>query len=195
MAGKSAPTVPTVDELLVSLKQTSQRIDTDPEFAKSLLDPHPSGNPMNIGPRLPKPEDWAANQIQGATNNADKWLKNTTLPRKNFKEEALKASTVGRYKDSMQKVISEGRWEGGMSNVNETETIATIQAGGSAAYSSGVSKRKAKITRVVNEMYNDRLAIVSQLDSMPTTTDAEREAKMIANKRLNQALGQKRRGK
>jgi hypothetical protein len=38
------------------------------------------------------------------------------------------------------------------------------------------------------------LALAVTIDNLPTTTDAEREARMIQNKRGLQAIGLKRRG-
>ena len=186
--------VPTIDDMLGAINETRARMETDEEFRKELTDGHPSGNPISLGPRLPDAVTWAADQVAGASAKAEKWLKNTSKPKKNFKEEALKAKSVDRFHDSMSKVLSEKRWEGGMANVDESETIAIIVAGGSGVYSSGVSRRKAKIERVVKELHADRLALASTVDGMLVATDADREAKMIANKRGLQAIGKKRRG-
>jgi len=194
MAESPLVSVPTVDEMLERIKATSARLETDEEFRESLLNPHPSGNPISLGPRLPDAATWAADQVAGASAKADKWLKNTTKPKKNFKEEALKTKSVDRFHDSMSKVLAEKRWEGGMANVDESETIAIIQAGGSAVYSSGVSRRKGKIERVVKDLHSDRLALCSEVDAMSVATDADREAKMIANVRGLKAIGKKRRG-
>lgn len=186
--------LPSVDDMLGKINDTRERMETDEEFYKSLTDPHPSGNPMTLGRRIPTPEEMTDLQVQGAQNNADKWLKRVTNPKKNFKEEALKQTTVDRYNNSMQKVISEDRFRGGMANVNESETIDIIKAGGSGVYSGGVARRKAKILRVHKELDSDRLALASEVDGMPVATDGDREAKMIANKRGLQAIGKKRRG-
>jgi len=194
MAENPLVSVPTIDDMLGRIEETRARMDSDEEFLKELTEGHPSGNPITLGPRLPDPTTWAADQVAGASAKAEKWLKNTTAPKKNFKEEALKEKSKARFKDSMAKVISEGRWEGGMGKVNESETIQIIKDGGSGVYSSGVSRRKAKIERVVKELHSDRLALASTIDDMSVATDAEREAKMIANKRGLQAIGKKRRG-
>jgi len=194
MAKNPLVSVPTIDEMLGRIEETRARMETDEEFRKELEEGHPSGNPITLGPRLPDAATWAADQVAGASAKADKWLKNTTKPKKNFKEQALAAKSVARFHDSMGKVLTEKRWEGGMANVNESETIAIIEAGGSGVYSSGVSRRKAKIERVVKELHADRLALAASVDGLPVATDADREAKMIANKRGLQAIGKKRRG-
>lgn len=194
MAKRALVSVPTIDEMLGMIEETKARMETDEEFLKELTEGHPSGNPISLGPRLPDAATWAADQVAGATAKAEKWLKNTTKPKKNFKEEALKAKSVDRFHDSMSKVLSEKRWEGGMANVDEAEAIKIIEAGGSSPYSSGVTRRKAKIERVVKELHADRLALAATVDSLSVATDADREAKMIANKRGLQAIGKKRRG-
>jgi len=188
------PSVPSIDDMLGRINETRTRMDEDEEFRKELEEGHPSGNPITLGPRLPTPEEWADLQVKGAQDNAAKWLDRTTKPKKNFKEEALRATSVDRYHDSMSKVLSEKRWEGGMALVDEGEAIAIIKKRGSGAYSSGVADRKPKIQRVVKDLHADRLALCSEIDAMDISTDAEREAKMIANKRGLQAIGKKRRG-
>ncbi len=194
MVATALPVVPSIDDMLESINATRERMETDEEFLQSLENPHPSGNPITLGPRLPEAAAWAADQVAGATAKAEKWLYNTTHPKKNFKQEALSKKSVDRFHDSMQKALSEKRWEGGMANVNESEAIAIIEAGGSTVYASGVSRRKAKIERVVAAVRPDRLALCSTIDAMPVATDGEREAKMVANKRGLQAIGKKRRG-
>ena len=194
MAKNPLVSVPSIDDMLGAINETRARMETDEEFCKELTDGHPSGNPITLGPRLPDPVEWAKLQVEGAVAKGEVWLQRTTHPKKNFKEEALKPSAIERYKDSMRKVIAEDRHAGGMALVNESEAIAIIQAGGSAAYTSGIQRRKAKIERVVKELHSDRLALASTVDALPVATDADREAKMIANKRGLQAIGKKRRG-
>jgi len=194
MAPKSPPVVPSVDDMLGIINASRARIESDETLSRELTEGRPSGNPITLGPRLPTPEEWAKLQIEGAQNNAAKWLQRTTHPKKNFKEEALKASSQARYHDSMQKVLAQKTWEGGMELVNESEAMDVIAKRGSGAYTAGVADRQAKITRVVKDLHADRLALAVAIDNLPTTTDAEREARMIANKRGLQAIGQKRRG-
>lgn len=194
MAENPLLSIPSVDEMRDRIDQTLDRMETDEEFYGSLANPHPSGNPITLGRRIPTPEEMTDLQIKGVGDNADKWLKRTTKPKKNFKEEALKATSIDRFEDSMRKVLDEGRWQGGMANVNESETIAIIEAVGAAGYSNAVKARKAKILRVHKELDADRLALASEVDAMPVATDSDREAKMIANKRGLQAIGKKRRG-
>jgi hypothetical protein len=182
-----------VDEMADVIAANRARIEGDEKLQRELTEGRPDGNPIQLGPRLPSAEDWAEEQVSGAAAKADKWLTNTTRPKKNFKEEALKEDAKKRYKESMQRVIAEDRHAGGMALVDVDETIKTIEAGGSSAYSNGVSRRKAKILRRVKELHADRLALCNHLDGMPTATDADREKKMIENRRGLIAIGKARR--
>jgi len=194
MAKNAAPSVSSVEEMLAKIEATRARMETDEEFRESLVNPHPSGNPISLGRRIPDPQEIADLQVAGVQANAEKWLKRVTKPKKNFKEEALKPQSVERYKESMRKVIAEDRHKGGMELVDEAEAIATIQAGGSSIYSSGVARRKPKILRVAKELDSDRLALAAIIDEKPVATDTDREAKMIDNVRGLKAIGAKRRG-
>jgi len=186
--------IPSIEDMALAIEATKQVMDEDPEFRHELEVGHTSGNPMVLGPRLPTADEWADLQIKGARDNAQKWLDRVTKPKKNFKEEALRETSRARYRTSMEQVLSKDLWAGGMALVNESETMATIAAGGASVYVSGVERRKAKIRRRVAELREDRLALCSTIDAMPVGTDTEREAKMIANKRGLQAIGLRRRG-
>jgi len=194
MADSGFPFVPSIEDMANAIEITKQRMDEDPEFRHELEVGHTSGNPMTLGPRLPSPEEHTRLQIKGVRDNAAKWLARTTRPKKNFKEEALRATARARWHNSMEKVLSENRWEGGMALVDESETIATIEKRGAGVYSKGVEDREAKILRRNKELHADRLALASTIDAMPVGTDSEREAKMIANKRGLQAIATARRG-
>lgn len=194
MADNSQAFIPTVEDMWQMIQGVKAKMEADPEFRQELEEGHPSGNPITLGPRLPSPEEHTRLQIQGAQNNASKWLQRTTHPKKNFKEEALRATSVDRYHNSMQRVLQHKLWSGGMALVDESETIATIERRGANVYSQGVADREAKILRRNKELHSDRLALAASIDALPVGTDAEREAKMIANLRGLKAIGAKRRG-
>lgn len=195
MAAKNSPvSARSIDDMLSAINETRDRMETDEEFRKGLEEGKPTGNPITLGRRIPSPEEMADLLVKGTSDNAEKWLKRTTNPKKNFKEEALKPQAVERYKESMRKVIAEDRHKGGMELVNESEAMDVIKAGGSSVYSAGVARRKAKILRVSKELDTDRLALASTIDALDKATDADREKKMLENKRGLQAIGKKRRG-
>jgi len=180
--------------MLGRINETRERMETDEEFLAEVIGEKKSGNPITLGRRIPTPAEMTELQIKGVEDNKAKWLKRTINPKKNFKEEALRATAVERYKDSMRRVIEEDRHAGGMRLVDESETMAIIEAVGAEGYAKGCRARKAKILRVHKELDADRLALASEVDAMDVATDEAREEKMIANKRGLQAIGRKRRG-
>ena len=186
--------VPSVDDMADAIEHVKQLMEEDPEWREELEVGRPTGNPITLGPRLPPPEEWAQLQVKGAQDNADKWLARTTHPKKNFKEEALRETSRRRFHDSMERVLSENRWEGGMALVDESEALAIVAKRGRDVYVRGVADRTDKILRRVKELHADRLALAATIDAMPVATDSEREAKMIANKRGLEAIGRARRG-
>jgi len=190
---RAVPAVPSVEEMAARIDAMKARIEADPELRHELEEGHTSGNPMVLGPRLPTPEEWAQLQVKGAQDNAAKWLARTTKPKKNFKAEALRATSTARYHASMEQVLRDRTWEGGMALVDENETMDIIAKRGSGAYSQAVADRAAKITRRVKELHSDRLALAATIDALPVATDAEREAKVIANMRGLKAIGLRRR--
>lgn len=194
MSDETTVVLLTVEGMVAAIGLAREKMDTDEELGRQLREGYPSGNPITLGPRLPPADVWADRQVAGAQANAQKWLDNTTHPKKNFQEEALRPTSVARYKDSMQRVINEDLWEGGMALVNTTETMATITAGGSGVYSGGVARRKAKIRRTIEALREERLALCALIDGMDVTTEADRENKMIQNVRGMRAIGRRRRG-
>ena len=194
MAGKALSHISTVDEMGEEIARMRSTIEADETLHRELTEGRPSGNPIQLGPRLPDAKTWAEDQIAGAKAKSGKWLRNTIHPRKNFKEEALRPEAQKRYKDSMEKVISQGLHAGGMALVDESETMAIIEARGDSVYSKGIEDRRKKIERRVQELHGDRLALANVVDGMPTATDEDREAKMVKNVRGLKAIGAARRG-
>jgi hypothetical protein len=194
MASDEVGGIHSVDELGAIIAATRSEIESDEKLHRELTEGRPDGNPITLGPRLPDANTWAEEQIAGAEAKGDKWLRNTTNPRKNFKTEALRPEAQERYKNSMRKVIEEDRHAGGMKLVDEDETMQTIREGGSTPYVEGVRRRKTKIVRRVEELHSDRLALCHHLDKMSTATEGDREKKMVENVRGLRAIGKARRG-
>lgn len=151
-----------------------------------------TGNPINLGPRLPEVADWVEDQINGAGNNAAKWLARTLAPRKSPKAQALK--NAGRYKDGVTKALAAGRYEKGIRAIDEDAMVATITEGGSGVFSSGISRRRQKIGNKVAKLRAAQLAAVATLDAMPVDTLDQRKAKVLKNIDLMIGVGETVRG-
>jgi hypothetical protein len=150
------------------------------------------GNPVNLAPRIPEADAMAAKLVANATNAAENWLAGVQSPRKD-PIAAMKASGQ-KYKNRMAEVLSGDLWMKGVNQIDETEMYNTIKALGSGVFSTGITARKGKITGVFAKLRPLFLALTSQLDGMPTDTDAQREAKMIAARRGMIAIGKKLKG-
>jgi len=144
------------------------------------------GNPQMLGPRVVDPESWAEDMISAAQNKADKWLRNSLRPKKDPKQQALKAK--GKWKNKMQEAIQQGNWEKGIQAVDETMRNQMIEQTGTAGYSSGVSRKAAKVTAKVKRLQPLVAALAETLDKMPIDTPEQRAAKMIAARDGMQAI-------
>ena len=151
-----------------------------------------SGNPVSIGERVIEADRWAKKQVERASAAADDWLEGVTRPKKNPIDAAIKAAD--KYKDRLQEAIKTGKWEKAMEKVDIDEMYRIIEAVGASGYRAGVEARKEKIERVVKELQPMVRAIAETIDKMPQATDADREKRLLAARKLMIELGKKRRG-
>ena len=148
------------------------------------------GNPVSLGPRVISAAEWAAKQTSRAVAAADTWLANVQRPRKNPVEAALAAD--GKRKDRLAAAEKAGKWGKAMSKVNVDEMYTTIRNVGSGAYSSGISARSGKISRVYGELQPMVAALAGSIDAMPQATDSDREKRLLAARRGMIEIGAKR---
>lgn len=186
------PTEVTLDNFIDQMHAQERRLKSDPEFKEAVLVGHLSGNPVTLGPLVPSVDDWVDDMTNGAIAKADKWLKRTLAPSVDPKAATLKAA--GKFKTNMQTALNEGRFEKGVAAYDESARTAVIQEGGTAAFTSGVQRKKAKAKAKIAKLQPKVAALKSTLSGMPQDTDAQREAKMIAAKRGMQQIGKDMRG-
>lgn len=184
--------VVTLENLSEQLNANIERLESDPKFRHDVLDGHPEGNPVTLGPRVKSAAEWVDDMVQGATNRAAAWLKNTKAPKKDPKTAALAAA--GKFKTNTQLALNEDRWPKGIKAYDESARDAVIDACGTSGFIAGVTNHKAKAVSKVNKMQPMVAALATTLDAMPQDTDVQREAKMIASKRGMQEIGKKLRG-
>ena len=184
-------------EVLTSLAEFDKTLDK----ALALAEKNPEafegmharqGNPISLGPRVAESDQWAAKQVANATAAGESWLRGVTSPRKNPLTEAVKAKT--KWANRVQEAVRLDKFAKGVSATDEAEMYATITAGGSGPFTSGVTRRTAKVARVVADLRPRVVALATTLDQMPTDTPEQREAKMIAAKRGMEKIGRARRG-
>ena len=149
-------------------------------------------NPVSVGSRVKNPEVWAAKQIANSLGAGDNWLLGVLNPRRNPIQAGIEAE--GKYQDRLKQSMTEKRRVKGLQQVDVEAMYETIEEGGPTVYTSGIERRKKKITSKVARLQPLVLALAEELDKMPQDTDTQREAKMIAAKRGMQKIGLKLRG-
>jgi hypothetical protein len=166
-------------------------LEEDPEqFA--FLKEGSAGNPITLGARVIDPSEWAKKQIDRAKASGDEWLKRVMKPRKLPTDAAIAAD--GKRKDRLAESERQNKWLNKMKKVDVDEMYRTIQAVGSQGFVNGVAAREHKITRVVNELQPMVAAAAATIDAMPQATDADREKRLIAARRLMIEIGKRRAG-
>jgi len=184
------PVVSSLDQFSTALATALEMAEKNPT---ALPGYGPSeGNPVNLSPRIPEAADMAAKLVGNATNAGERWLANVQSPRKD-PIAAMKASAT-KYKNRMAEALSQGLWERGVANINEAEMYATIKALGAGVFTTGLAARTGKITAVFAKLRPMLVALAGTLDAMPTDTDAQREAKLLAARRGMIAIGKKMKG-
>jgi len=129
-------------------------------------------------------DDYAA----GVSNNAERWKKRTAGTRKDII--GLSIAAEGKYQNKMKDVIANSTRAKALKGTSTAEVIAAVNATPASTYSDGAAARLPKLRKKWALMYPLREYAKQQLDLMPQDTDAQREKKMIAAKRTNQAVGQ-----
>lgn len=180
-----------LENLTASFNKVADVLKNNPESV-NFNRPHGKGNPVTLGSRVISPEDWAKKQQTRAIAAADDWLNGVLHPTSIPSEAAIKANA--KRKDKLATAEKEERWLKAMKKVNPDEMYEIIKAVGSAGYKTGIETRKVKIDRVVKEMQPLVASVAATIDAMPDATDADREKRLIAGRRLMIEVGNKMRG-
>ncbi len=152
----------------------------------------PEGNPVQIRPAFPVAGTFTNRLIEGVSGAAGRYAEGVRAPRAHFLDRA-KAANQG-WKNGVQAAVAADRFLAGLNKVNADEAIETAATLGAQNLVTGVTARKNKIQRVMNEVAPLMAAAVSQVRNMPSNTDGEREAKAVAMIRGARAVGLARRG-
>jgi len=185
---KAAPV--TLDNFLACLAVNMAKVAANPDaFAGSKAT---VGNPVTLAPRVPEAGTWAAKQIQRTMAAGAAWKEGVMHPKKNPVEAAKAAN--GKYKAKMAAALQADSFLKGLGNVDVDEMYRVIEATGEEVFTGAVQRREGKIRHRIEEIRDDVLALATTIDAMPQDTEAQREARVIANLRGMKAIGQKRRG-
>jgi hypothetical protein len=179
-----------LEEFMAHLGPALQQAVDHPESVPNITET--VGNPITLAPRVAPAAEQVDKLISNATNAGQRWVDNTTRPRKD--PIARAKASVTKYKNAMQESLSQDRYAKGLASIDESAMQQTIQAIGATGFVNGITARKTKITNKFAKLQPMQVALANQLDAMPTDTDAQREAKMLAAKRGMQAIGKQLKG-
>lgn len=143
----------------------------------------------STGPRVPSAADWSAKMQTRAAAAGDAWVKGALNPRRDPVAAALAAND--RRIARIQASITNKTWEGAMAKVDPAQTAATISAVGAQGYANGIRNRAAKIDASIAKLQPLVAAHAATIDNMPAKTDADMEARMLANLRGMKVIGVK----
>ena len=95
-----------------------------------------------------------------------------------------------KWKSKMQAAINNDTWVKRVSKLSTSDIKAMVAKVGAGAYTSGISNRQDKIGKAFARVMPLIDQVATSVRAMPDVTDADREARMIANVRgLRQIKG------
>ena len=148
------------------------------------------GNPVTK--KVKSVSRWVDQQVKGAEDAGDAWLDGVKNPSRDPIAAAIAAKD--KWKNRLEQAIKDEKWEKNLAKSSHAEIVAVAEAVGTGAYTGGVTARKAKITRVVTELQPLVQSVSDAIQAMPDGTDAEREKRLTAARKLMIAVGKKRAG-
>ncbi len=148
------------------------------------------GNPITR--KVKSADRWARQQIDNAVAAADDWLDGVKNPSRNPIEAALDKEK--KWEDRLTQAIKDKKWSKNLKKVTQADIIEVAEKVGSAGYSAGVSARESKIKKRVGELQPLVQEVSNAIQAMPDGTDAEREKRLLAARKLMLEVGKKRAG-
>jgi len=148
------------------------------------------GNPVTK--KVKSVARWVEQQVKGAEDAGDAWLDGVKNPSRDPIASAIAAKD--KYKNRLEQAIKDGKWEKNLAKSSHAEIVEVAEAVGTGAYTGGVTARKKKISRVVTELQPLVQSVSDAIQAMPDGTDAEREKRLTAARKLMLEVGKKRAG-
>jgi len=173
-------------DVIQNFYDTIGKLSSDPEYAREVFIGK-KGNPITLGPAVLTPEEWTEKQVKNASAAADEWLKRVKKPRKEPIKAALEKKE--KYKNKMEESLKEERWAKAMEQVDEKVMYEVIDKVGASGYRNGVENKKAKVAAKVKKLQPLVVAVKETIDKMPDATDADREKRLLAARKLMIEVG------
>ena len=138
------------------------------------------------------PDKWKDRLIRRATAAADDWLEGIRSPSRDPIKASIEADA--KWKDRIQQAIREDRRKKALEKVSWAEAVAVAEKVGPSGFAAGIVARESKIAKRVAELQPLVQAVSDAIQAMPDATDADREKRLLAARRLMIEVGKKRRG-
>lgn len=146
----------------------------------------PVANPAVVS-RVIDPATWVNKQIDTITAvGRQNYLTGVKNPRKNPITAGIAAQP--KYEAKMRDPATLKRRVEGLQKTNMDEWVQMAETRGADNLVTGVVSRRYKIERAVGKLQPMLKDHLSKIDALPDVTSADREAKMIANKRGLEAM-------
>jgi hypothetical protein len=93
---------------------------------------------------------------------------------------ALAIQAGPRYLQKVTESFNNGKWANGLRRVGKSGWQAAVASKGVNNYVTGINAATDKATAAFTRLLSFETSLQSQIASMPNTTDADREARMLA---------------
>lgn len=135
---------------------------------------------------------WASQQIENAKAAGSDWLDGVKNPSRNPIEAAL--DKKAKWADRLQAAIKADKWAKNLAKSSHAEIVEVAEKIGASGYTNGVDARASKIRKRVAELQPLVQSASDAIQAMPDATDADREKRLIAARKLMIEVGKKRAG-
>jgi hypothetical protein len=178
-------------DVVAAAVELGERLATDADFYAALhaREIAPGIHISNPGP---DPAKTAEKLVRRAQASAADYVDGMKNPKRNPVESALRAK--GKWQSRLQDAMANDSYAKGVRKQDYAEAVAIATGDGGSAFTSGVSKREAKIRRVHADLMPRLGALSAAIQNMPQDTDSQREQRLLAARKGAIAIGKARKG-
>lgn len=138
-------------------------------------------------PRL-TPDKIAKKMVENASRSTDSYKEGVLNPKRGPASAALAAAD--KRAEAVRKAEENRTWEKAMATVTDSYVSQRAAEVGAPRYASGITAAKPKIENFWRKFHPILEGIEAEIAAMPDVTDADREARMLANlKKMRETKG------
>lgn len=125
------------------------------------------------------PSEIVDKQIRRASQATDDYRRGVSNPERDPMEAAL--AKAGKYQIKMKESLDKKRWESGVASVPKGSVGQKAATIGADRFAAGIEASRDKITRFQTNFAPMRDSVRGKIRAMPDDTDAQRDARALAN--------------